>query len=168
MKVLNEREAFLSDYEILQHLTDIKEKFNWSFTPEDDAKSKYKKKRFAGAGLGLEAITRDILSYLGKTAVGHITSEASFGELMGFLNTFDMMKAEKLQIVNSLPRSMVHLYGLVEECDQRFDEDACQSIIDKIDELFPVENDAEEEAEDGAEDEAEDEGGYEDEAMEEA
>lgn len=151
MKVLNEREAFLLDYEVLQHLTDIKEKFNWSFTPEDDANAKYKKKRFSGAGLGLEAITRDILLYLAKNAAGNITSDASFGELMTFLNAFDLMKAEKLQIVNALPRSMVHLYGLVEECDQRLDEDKCQSIIDKIDELFPV---AEEEGDEEYEEDA--------------
>lgn len=163
MKVLNEREAFLLDYEVLQHLTGIKEKFNWSFTPEDDAKLKHKKKRFTDAGLGLEVITRDILLYLSKNAAGSITSETSFGELMTFLNNFDLMKAEKLQIVNSLPRSMVHLYGLVEECDQRLDEDTCQSIIDKIDELFPLpEEDAEEEEQE------EEQAGeiYEDDAME--
>ncbi|OBA19332.1 hypothetical protein METBIDRAFT_46707 [Metschnikowia bicuspidata var. bicuspidata NRRL YB-4993] len=154
MKVLNEREAFLLDYEILQHLTGIKEKFSWSFTPEDDANDKYRRKRFAGAGQGLEAITRDILLYLAKNAAGSVTSEASFGELVTFLNAFDLMKAEKLQIVNSLPRSMVHLYGLVEECDLRFDEDTCQSIIDKIDELFPLAQEEGEEEENEAEDDA--------------
>ena len=80
---------------------------------------------------------------------------------MLFLNTLDLVKVEKLQIVNSLPRSMVHLYALIDECDQRFDEDTCESILKKIQELFPIQGDddepsaAEESAEEPAEEPAE-------------
>lgn len=157
MKVLSERDSFLLDYEVLQHLNGIKEEHNWTFSAEEDAKRKHKKKRFSGV-LDLEVITRDILLYLGKSPAGQVTSPAHFGQLMEFLNTLDLMKAEKLQIVNSLPKSMVHLYGLVEECDQRFDEETSQGIIDKIDSLFPLPNEDEEEmAVDTAADEEEEE-----------
>lgn len=147
MKILSEREAFLSDFEVLQHLLEYKEKYNWSFTPEDDAKLKGKKKRFTGAGLGLETVTRDVLQYLDQRSGGSVASELVFTELMAYLNTLSLMKIEKLQILNSLPRSMVHLYGLVEECDQRFDEATCEGLLDKINELVPLEEEDVSEAE---------------------
>lgn len=150
MKILAERAAFLLDFEVFQHLEELKEKYNWTFTPEDDAKQKSKKKRFTAAGLGLEVATRDISQYLSKNAGGSYPSLDAFGQLMAFLNQFELMKAEKLQIVNSLPRSMVHLYGLVEECDQRFDEEVCESILAKINEVVPREED-DEAAEDAGE-----------------
>lgn len=137
MKILKARAAFLLDYEVLAHLKSLQETYNWSFNSLED-KNFQKKKRFTGAGLGLEVVTRDILLYLGKSASGQISSNNTVVELMNFLNTFELMKIEKLQILNSLPRSMVHLYGLVEECDQRFDEATCESIIEKINELVPL------------------------------
>lgn len=151
MKILNERDKFLSNYEVLDHLKGIKQKYNWTFTPEDDealkkAKGKYKK-RFTACGLDLEVVTKEVLSYLDKSPCSAIDSPDSFEKLMTHLNTLDLMKIEKLQIMNTLPRSMVNLYSLVEECDQRFDEDTSQLIIDKINELFPVEEEEEEEEE---------------------
>lgn len=137
MKILAERSAFLLDFEVFQHLEELKEKYNWTFSPEEDSKLKSRKRRFTAAGLGLEVATRDITLYLSKNAGGSYPDAEAFTELMTFLNKFELMKAEKLQIVNSLPRSMVHLYGLVEECDQRFDEETCESILAKVSELVP-------------------------------
>lgn len=163
MQILTARDKFLSNYEVLQHLRETLAKYNWTFTPEDEAKSKNKhKKRFTACGLELEAVTRDLLSYLGKTPSAAVGSESDFAALMKHLNTLSLMKVEKLQIVNLLPRSMVHLYALVEECDQRFDEDTCTGIIEKIGELFPVE---EEEAEEEGAEEVEEVEEVEDQAM---
>lgn len=142
MKILNEREAFLLDFEVLQHLAEYKQKYNWSFTEEDDA-TMNRKKRFSGAGLGLEIITRDVLDYLKLRSSGCMISEPVFHALMQHLNTLDLMKIEKLQIANSLPRSMVHLYSLVEECDLRFDEATCEALLEKINELVPLEENQE-------------------------
>ncbi|CAK7900789.1 DNA-directed RNA polymerase III subunit RPC9 [[Candida] anglica] len=146
MKILNPRDKFLSNYEVLSHLQDIKKKNNWTFGPEENDK-KFQKKRFTACGLDLEVITRDLSSYLQSSPCGVIESDEQFSQLMLFLNTFELEKIEKLQIVNSLPRSMVCLYAVVEECDQRFDEDTCETIIAKINELFPVEGEDEEEGE---------------------
>ncbi|ODV78751.1 uncharacterized protein CANTADRAFT_91042 [Suhomyces tanzawaensis NRRL Y-17324] len=149
MKILNERDSFLSNYEVGEFMKDIKKKYNWTFTAEDDeaqANDKRKfKKRFTACGLELEVITRDVLSYLSNSASSAIDTQQNFQKLMEFLNGFELMKIEKLQIVNALPRSMVHLYALVEECDLRFDEERCELIIAKINELFPVEEEEEEE-----------------------
>lgn len=147
MKVLKERDAFLLDFEVLQHLLDLKVKYNWTFTPEDDNSNKFKKKRFTAAGLDLEVVTRDVTACLEKSAAGSLTSAESFKDLMVYLNGLKLMKVEKLQIVNSLPRSMVHLYALVEECDQRFGEATCIEILAKINDAAPLEEQEEEEEE---------------------
>lgn len=146
MKILNERDCFLSNYEVSEHLKDMKRKYNWSFTPEDDQdlkSSKGFKKRFTACGLQLESLTRDILSYFSHTDTADIDTTENFTELVLFLNKFELMKAEKLQIVNLLPRSLVHLHTIVDECDQRFDELQCEEIINKIAELFPKPDDDE-------------------------
>lgn len=137
MKIHSEREAFLLDFEVAQHLAEYKDKYNWSFSKEDDAK-KGKKRRFNGAGVGLEMITRDLLQYFDLRSSGLFVNQDTFQQLMAHLNTLDLMKIEKLQIVNSLPRSMVHLYALVEECDQRLDEATCEALLEKINELVPL------------------------------
>lgn len=152
MKILNERESFLSNFEVSEHLKGLKKRYNWTFSPEEEEKGKKFKKRFTECGLNLEVITRDALQYLNNSPAA-IENKQGFIDLMTFLNNFDLMKVEKLQIVNSLPRSMVILYSLVEECDQRFSEDQCQQILDKIQELFPVEEEEEEEEEEEAQDE---------------
>lgn len=149
MKVLKERDAFLADFEVLQHLNGLKEKYNWSFSPEDEKDPKSRRKRYTGAGLELEVITRDITQSLGKLAAGEIPDANAVKEIMTLLNTLELVKVEKLQILNSLPRSMVHLYALVEECDQRFSEETCEAILAKINEVVPrpETEEAEEEAE---------------------
>ncbi|EDK38919.1 hypothetical protein PGUG_03017 [Meyerozyma guilliermondii ATCC 6260] len=147
MQIINERDKFLSNYEVLQHLKEIKEKNNWVFENDKNDKKGHRR-RGTAAGLDLEVITKDILSYADADKKATITSSADFTALLQYLNQFDLVKVEKLQIVNSLPRTMVHLYALVEECDQRLSDEQSQGILDKIAELFPVEEDEEmEEAE---------------------
>lgn len=152
MKILEERDKFLCNFEVAEHLNGLKSKYNWTFNEEENDKKK-NKKRFTACGLNLEVITRDLSSYLGNNSSSAITSAESLQELMIHLNGLELMKVEKLQIVNSLPRSMVHLYALIEECDQRFNETVCEGIIDKINALFPIEEEEEEaEGEEGEED----------------
>ncbi|KAK6462556.1 putative DNA-directed RNA polymerase III subunit [Scheffersomyces coipomensis] len=154
MKILKEREGFLTNFEVEQHLTDIKKKYNWTFDEKDDEelqKDKRKnKKRFDACGVNLEVITRDVLSYVHNGPPSNIDNVENFKSLGIFLNQYDLMKVEKLQIMNSLPRSMVILYSLVEECDQRFNEEKCEAIINKISELFPLGDEGEEEEEEEA------------------
>lgn len=138
MKILNGRDSFLSNYEVQQHMTSIKSAHNWLFDQSEDIPNIKSRARSTAGGLDLEVITRDVLGYLAAIDLAPTTEEASLVALGEFLNNFDLVKVEKLQIVNSLPRTMVHLYALVEECGLRFDEDVCTSIIHKIDELFPL------------------------------
>ncbi|CUM55647.1 unnamed protein product [Debaryomyces tyrocola] len=155
MKILEERDKFLCNFEVAEHLNSIKSKYNWTFKEEENDKKK-NKKRFTACGLNLEEITRDLSSYLENNSSSMITTQDAFKELMIHLNCLELMKVEKLQIVNSLPRSMVHLYALVEECDQRFNEETCEGIINKINDLFPIEEQEEEEEEEEGEGEEKD------------
>lgn len=56
---------------------------------------------------------------------------------MKYLHELKLTKAEKLQIVNLLPKTMVEFYLIVEECEDRFGEEQVQAILAKIDQLFP-------------------------------
>lgn len=158
MKILNERDKFLSDYEVLKHLKEIKTKYNWTFNEDDEKtlqdKPKHKQRRFTGCGLNLEVITRDTIAYLDKSPCSEIKFDQSFTDLMLFLNKFDFVKIEKLQIVNTLPRNLVTLYALVDEFDLRFGQDVGESILERINELFPLPDEAEEEEEVAEEEEA--------------
>lgn len=140
MKVLTERDKFLSDYEVLQHVQLLNKEIQ-SYQTE-------KKKKGHPGGLDLETITNDTINYLNQRPCNSM-NEQGITSLLTHLNTLDLYKVEKLQIVNSLPRSMVHLHALVEECDSRFDSESCNNILEKIEELFPnpQEDDPEDEQE---------------------
>lgn len=138
MKVIEERDCFLSNYEVLSHLRDLKRRYNWTFTAEDDKKGKDRQKRFTACGVNLEVMTRDVLQYFEKTPTGEIGGYEKFKTLMEFLAKFDLLKAEKLQIANLLPRLLVHLYAIVEECEDRFGEESSEEICTTIGELFPL------------------------------
>lgn len=131
----------MSDYEVLEHLK--------SYDAAKDRKKKHN-------GMELEVVTREILQSLSERPCA-LMDQQKLAELMAYLNKFDLVKVEKLQIVNSLPRSAVHLYALVDEFDQRFDDEVCTTLIDKINTLFPLpqEDDEEEEQEEEGEEEEE-------------
>jgi hypothetical protein len=61
---------------------------------------------------------------------------------MKFLHEFKLTKAEKLQTVNLLPRTMVEFYLIVEECEDRFGEVDVERILGRISELFPKKEDS--------------------------
>lgn len=154
MQILNEREFFLSNYEVLRHLEEMKLKYNWTEDKGGNDNRK-KKKRFTGGGIELEVITNQVSEYLKNNSCSEIKTDEDLVKIMTFLNGFDLVKVEKLQIVNCLPRTMVHLYSLIEECDQRFDQESCEKILSKIEELFPSReaHDAQEEDEEEKEEE---------------
>lgn len=132
MKVLVERDKFLSDYEVMEHLKSMKKE--WTVQLNE------KRKKFVNhGGLELEIITNDTLKYLSSRPCSHIKSDNDFAELIKYLNTLSLVKVEKLEIVNALPRSMVHLYSIIEECDTRFEAEVCEQMLEKINDLFPIE-----------------------------
>ncbi|KAG7866484.1 hypothetical protein KL918_003381 [Ogataea parapolymorpha] len=55
------------------------------------------------------------------------------------------MKIEKLEILNRLPRTIVSLFSVIEECDQRFSDEQCNSMLELVQRCFPVAQEAVEE-----------------------
>lgn len=77
------------------------------------------------------------LSYFEKFSQVTLQTAEAVEQLMKFLLDFKLTKAEKLQIVNLLPRTMVEFYLIVEECEDRFSEEEVERILNFINELFP-------------------------------
>lgn len=109
---------------------------NWSFTiPQANDK---RKRKFNPQLLDLEIITRDLSQYLTKTNQGNDVERDNFVGLMVYLNSIELEMIEKLMIMNLLPRSLVLLYAIIEECEDRFGQEKCEEIISCIDKYFPV------------------------------
>lgn len=56
---------------------------------------------------------------------------------MASLAPYSLEKAELLQIINERPDSIAELDCIVEEMDNRFDEDTQAVILEKIKEVLP-------------------------------
>lgn len=110
---------------------------NWVPTGHNDRNSR-KKRHF---NPDLEHITKDTISYLSKTPAVQ-QSEDSITSVMKELASFQLEKIEKLQILNSAPHSLVNLYAIVEECDQRFTEEECERILFIMSNYFPADDGA--------------------------
>ncbi|KAI0462587.1 hypothetical protein LJB42_004081 [Komagataella kurtzmanii] len=136
MKIEIAREKFLSNFEVQQALVEIQKQNRWSFSSKTRV-DKFDKNIRNSHLANLERITMDVSSYLDKSFAQNAQVD-SFVELINFLNGFALVKVEKLQMVNLLPRSLVSVYSIIEECDSRFTEDECESMLNKIEELFPV------------------------------
>ncbi|QLQ81130.1 hypothetical protein HG537_0E04850 [Torulaspora globosa] len=146
MKILETRDAFFSDYETLQFLSKLERQHHWdedSITNDRRDRKKIKTHKPYN-NPQLQSITRDTITYLTtdkgvpqdddessnkkKSPISSMNDQR-FSELVTQLNKFDLFKAEKLQIVNQLPTTMVHLYAVVEECDTRFTQEQIEQIL---------------------------------------
>lgn len=136
MKILEEREKLLSNFETYQHVCDVQKENLWSFTIP--VSQKKKKSKFNPQLLDLEIITRDISQYLTKAEQGNNIKTENFVGLMIYLNSLELEVIEKLMIMNTLPRSLVNLYAIIEECEDRFIADVCEEILANVEKYFPA------------------------------
>lgn len=149
MEIKNFRDAFLSNYEVLNFMSKLQRKHQWAVEEDIDMTEdkKWKRKKQYNHP-ELQAITRDVVNYLSiskeldpedslasagppRSGITRMNDD-SFTQLMKNLNKFKLYKIEKLQLVNQLPSNVVHLYSIIEECDSRFTEDELASMIDII------------------------------------
>ncbi|KAH3685947.1 hypothetical protein WICPIJ_003069 [Wickerhamomyces pijperi] len=145
MKIELEREKLLSNFEVYQHLKQIQKDNNWDLKTNKDGKKDRKVRKAFNPDL--EAISRDIVSYLEKSNIQEQTEENVSNCITDLASKFPLEKIEVLQVINSKPRSFVSLYAVVEECDQRFSEEQSQEILDIVNQYFPSEQGEEEEGE---------------------
>ncbi|KAF8922168.1 HRDC-like protein [Mucidula mucida] len=133
MEVVNAQSALLSNYEVLSLLREL----------EADHLSRTKtavriKKEEEAAGVvsniipgekhpsnveiiqNLRTVEVEAIKYLSADyQVVHLQTDESVSKLVKTLSGYDLTKAEKLQIVNLAPKSLVELYAIVEELEDR-------------------------------------------------
>ncbi|KAL6943202.1 hypothetical protein ACO0RG_002191 [Hanseniaspora osmophila] len=146
MKIDNVRDSFLSDYEVYKF-----------FNEAQQSNSKRKNAKNNGNNPAqFNQISKDTLEYL-KTNKNASTSEendeensdllenGSLNKMCSFnddlfkaklmkLNQYQLFKFEKLQLLNALPTNLVHMFSIVEECDNRFSETEINEILEILNE----------------------------------
>lgn len=145
MKILQQRDKLLSNFEVYQHICDVQKENEWGFTIPPTQKKR--KNKFNPQLLDLEIVTRDLGQYLTKSNQGNDIEQQNFVDLMLFLNSYEIEVIEKLMIMNLLPRSLVNLYAIIEECESRFTQEECEAILEAVEKYFPAPVEDEDEAE---------------------
>ncbi|RPA94167.1 hypothetical protein L873DRAFT_1776636 [Choiromyces venosus 120613-1] len=120
MKVLNPRAAFLSDYEVLKHLTETKNRYIAFGQSQGTA--------HAMKSSNLETIMKEVKDYL-QTTPAATQSEEAISNFMQEISAFALEKAELLMMVNCRPSSIAELDCIVEEMDQRFSEEESAEML---------------------------------------
>ncbi|KAM0748550.1 hypothetical protein T439DRAFT_382362 [Meredithblackwellia eburnea MCA 4105] len=147
METLNPCAGFLSNFEVLQHLTtqrdqrakQIKQlsqrkvdrtralgRKAFSHEEEDDEMARIQPG-------DLHTVTFECIKYL-EDQIHPIRrqSKSSIKKLMEAMKAYDLTKAERLQIVNLAPVSDVELFVCIEDCDTRFPEETRPALLSLI------------------------------------
>ncbi|GMM29674.1 DNA-directed RNA polymerase III subunit [Martiniozyma asiatica (nom. inval.)] len=152
MKILDSDPVLLSNVEVYNHLLKLKDRHEWGLPQGHKKKSKFNPQL-----LDLEIVVKDSCEYLTRLYpyltenIKEDDMKGRLGNLMERLNEYPLLLIEKLMIINLLPRSMVALYAVVDECDERLGEKA-EELLQVIQEIYPqVDEMGEEEEEQGEE-----------------
>jgi hypothetical protein len=112
MEVLNDNCALLSNHEVLLLLNEIQEN-----------KQKLKDNK------NLATIAYESIKYLEDSTSSGLNSYSIQQFLLAIKDKFRLTKAEKLQILNQRPNSLVELQLLIEENEERFSEQAMDQLL---------------------------------------
>jgi len=112
MEVLNDNCALLSNHEVLLLLNEIQEN-----------KQKLKDNK------NLATIAYESIKYLEDSTSSGLNSHSIQQFLLAIKDKFRLTKAEKLQILNQRPNSLVELQLLIEENEERFSEEAMDQLL---------------------------------------
>lgn len=130
MKILIKRDAFLTNHEVLQHICEeqLQEKHNI-----DNTNSKQ------SINENLRTIQFQLRKYLEELPAKK-QSIKQICDLTEELKKYPLTKAEKLMIINARPDTLVELYTLIEECEDRFNLEQLQQILDRIHDQMPLDS----------------------------
>ncbi|XP_014231449.1 DNA-directed RNA polymerase III subunit RPC9 [Trichogramma pretiosum] len=111
MEVVNDRAAFLTNYEVYDVLNSIK---------ASKTKSKGESQ--------LATITYSTIKYLEDTPCKDQTADKITG-FMTAVESFKLSKSEKLTILNLFPTTVLELHLLIEDCEERFNEEEEEKLL---------------------------------------
>ncbi|XBW37205.1 hypothetical protein QEN19_002785 [Hanseniaspora menglaensis] len=137
MKIEEVRSASLADYEVFQHLVQ-------EITTKDSSdRGQNKKIRLP---YDYKKISSGVISYLSKNKTSSSDDSSNWNPItmpeyddtkfVDILTTLNektngkLYKWEKLQLINTSPKSMVEIFTIVEECDNRLEESEIEAILE--------------------------------------
>ncbi|CAH2073273.1 unnamed protein product, partial [Iphiclides podalirius] len=120
METINAHAAFLSNFEVMQILQELK----------DSTQKKYKREG------SLATVTYETVHYLQDTECKNQSKE-SIQKFLEAMKKFKLTKMEKLMMVNTPPRTELEIQLIVQESEERLSEEAVRNIIDIVNEIFP-------------------------------
>lgn len=129
MQILEQRSKFVTNCEVASHLKEIKQ---WQKEEDEQGDSRSSSYRRNNKTASFDIIAGNVQRYFAKTPAASQTVEAVQLLVLEQLSQFELEKIEKLQLVNLLPQNTVNLYAIVEECDMRFSEDQCTTILNLL------------------------------------
>ncbi|KAK9468410.1 RNA polymerase [Lipomyces arxii] len=121
MKVEISREKLLSNYEVLEHINDLKRK-------RKKSAGKYSTMRKTE---NLETILLELQGYL-KGSPAAKQSANGMRKFLEEMSIYKLEKAEKLMIINNTPNSDATLSSLIEEAMERFTQDERNHMLELI------------------------------------
>ncbi|XP_002739426.1 DNA-directed RNA polymerase III subunit RPC9-like [Saccoglossus kowalevskii] len=127
MEIIDESAAMLSNYEV--------------YTLLNELAVNIKGKRKANASQqNLATISYETIKYLEKTPCVEQNEEV-IGDFLKCLEPYKLTKAEKMQLLNSRPKSAVEIQLMIEESEERLTEEQTEELLDLIITKLPCKED---------------------------
>ncbi|TFB04212.1 DNA-directed RNA polymerase III subunit rpc9 [Trichoderma ghanense] len=126
MKVIEAQAAVLTNYEVLQHLTQQKER--------------YKQRKRRGPP-NLETVVRELIQYL-QSYPNPLSQKPStyapdcISRLLERLSPYELSKGEVVMILNLRPASVAALNTVIEEMAERFSDEQQEEMVAIISEVL--------------------------------